>query len=256
MVKPGPSKAATRVRFPPPALLEASDGKGMLSDMKTTERRRARELRRRGWSVRQIEQELGVSRSSVSLWVRDIHLDEIHRRRLERNSRVGQLLAAERKAERARSVRAEYQLEGRKLARTRGTAYAAGCMLYWAEGEKGRNTAVLTNSDPHLLAYFARFLRSHFALTDAAMSIRCNLFSDHVEHQRTIEQFWLRAVDLPESGLRRSIVNRYSKYSEKKRANKLPYGTCRLTVHSTRIVQTIYGSIQEYGGFERPEWFD
>jgi hypothetical protein len=27
-------------------------------------------------------------------------------------------------------------------------------------------------------------------------------------------------------------------------------------VNSTRIVQTIYGSIQEYGGFERPEWLD
>jgi creatinine amidohydrolase/Fe(II)-dependent formamide hydrolase-like protein len=36
----------------------------------------------------------------------------------------------------------------------------------------------------------------------------------------------------------------------------LPYGTCRLVVHSTEIVQTIYGSIQEYGGFDRPEWLD
>jgi hypothetical protein len=51
-------------------------------------------------------------------------------------------------------------------------------------------------------------------------------------------------------------VNVYSKYSLKKRANKLPYGTCKLVVHSTRIVQTIYGSIQEYGGFDRPEWLD
>jgi hypothetical protein len=25
-------------------------------------------------------------------------------------------------------------------------------------------------------------------------------------------------------------------------------------VNSTRVVQSIYGSIQEYGGFERPEW--
>lgn len=51
-------------------------------------------------------------------------------------------------------------------------------------------------------------------------------------------------------------MNVYSKYSEKKRKNKLPYGTCEVSVCSTRIVQTIYGSIQEYGGFERPEWLD
>lgn len=61
---------------------------------------------------------------------------------------------------------------------------------------------------------------------------------------------------LPESSLRTSHVNVYSKYSKKKRTNKLPYGTCTVTVHNSRIVQTIYGSIQEYGGFDRPEWLD
>jgi hypothetical protein len=54
----------------------------------------------------------------------------------------------------------------------------------------------------------------------------------------------------------KSVVNTYSKYSQKKRRNKLPYGTCKLTINSTRIVQTIFGSIQEYGGFDRPEWLD
>ena len=36
----------------------------------------------------------------------------------------------------------------------------------------------------------------------------------------------------------------------------MSYGTCELTVKSTRIVQTIYGSIQELGGFDRPAWLD
>jgi hypothetical protein len=54
--------------------------------------------------------------------------------------------------------------------------------------------------------------------------------------------------------LRKSAVNVYSKHSQKKRRNRLPYGTLRVCVHSTRVVQSIYGSIQEYGGFERPEW--
>jgi hypothetical protein len=88
------------------------------------------------------------------------------------------------------------------------------------------------------------------------MKIHCNLFADHLERQREIEDFWLAVLGLPRSSLRKSIVNAYSKYSQKKRINKLPYGTCKLVVHSTQIVQTIYGSIQEYGGFERPEWLD
>jgi hypothetical protein len=45
-------------------------------------------------------------------------------------------------------------------------------------------------------------------------------------------------------------------YSKKKRINKLPYGTCRVVVSRTRIVQSIFGSIQEYAGFEREAWLE
>ena len=40
-------------------------------------------------------------------------------------------------------------------------------------------------------------------------------------------------------------MNVYSKYSQKKRQNRLPYGTVRICVHSTRLVQHIYGALQE-----------
>jgi transcriptional regulator with XRE-family HTH domain len=228
----------------------------MLSVMKTDEQRRARELRALGWSVKEIERELHVSRSSVSIWVRDVELSPDQRARLIAHSRLGPIMAGPKKAAAAREVRRDYQEVGRELARERGTLYAAGCMLYWAEGAKGRNAARLTNSDPDMLAFFAEFLRREFAVPESAMVLRCNLFADHLPRVHEIEEFWLAKLQLPSSCLRRSIVNSYSKYSQKKRCNKLPHGTGELSVHSTQIVQTIYGSIQEYGGFERPEWLD
>jgi hypothetical protein len=39
-------------------------------------------------------------------------------------------------------------------------------------------------------------------------------------------------------------------------ANRLPHGTCRVSVYRTLVVQHIYGAIQEYADFERPEWLD
>jgi hypothetical protein len=228
----------------------------MLSDMKTLERDHARELRRLGWSVKEIERALNVSRSSVSVWVRDVELGGAQRQRLIAKVTEGRLAGAQRKSEAARMLRRAYQEDGRRRARELGPDYAAGCMLYWAEGTKGRNTVQLSNSDPDLLGYFVAFLRTHFDVARLRFNIHCNLFADHLDHQHEIEQFWLTTLNLFPSCLRKSIVNRYSKYSQKKRTNKLPYGTCRLAVHSTRIVQTIYGSIQEYGGFERPQWLD
>jgi len=166
------------------------------------------------------------------------------------------MVAAARSADRARAIRRSYQERGRQLVRERDDSYAAGCTLYWAEGARRRNTLKLTNSDPELVAYFLTFLRRHFAVANDRVKVYCNLFADHLERQREIEDFWLDRLGLDRSSLRKSAVNVYSKYSQKKRQNKLPYGTCALVVNSTELVQTIYGSIQELGGFDRPAWLD
>jgi hypothetical protein len=129
-------------------------------------------------------------------------------------------------------------------------------MLYWAEGDKTRNSVRLTNSDPALIALFGRFLRECFGVPEENFRVNCYLFADHVGRQREVEQFWLDVLGLPGACLRKSIVNSYSRASKRKRVNKLPYGTCKVVVHRTEIVQTIYGSIQEFAGFERPEWLD
>jgi hypothetical protein len=129
-------------------------------------------------------------------------------------------------------------------------------MLYWAEGARHRNSLRFTNSDPEMVRVFVRFLRERFDIEDPAFSLTCNLFAGHLVRQHELERFWLDVAGLPESCLRRSSVNVYSKYSEKKRRNKLPYGTCRITVCRTWLVQAIYGGIQEISGFTRDAWLE
>jgi hypothetical protein len=129
-------------------------------------------------------------------------------------------------------------------------------MLYWAEGARNRNCVLFANSDPEMIRFFNTFVRARFDVVDEQLAVKCNLFTDHEERQREVEDFWLGVVRLPRSRLQKSSVNRYSRYSQKKRKNKLPFGTCRFAVYSTEVAQTIYGSIQELAGFDRPEWLD
>ena len=206
--------------------------------------------------MKEIARLLEVSRSSVSLWVRDVELTpEQHealrqRNRLYNAQRQGNAeWAARRRAERRRC-----QEEGRARARRGDPFHASGCMLYWCEGAKASHRVAISNSDPEVLRFFVSFLRAYFRVPDEKIRVWCNLFADHVERQREIEEFWLELLDLPRASLSKSAVNVYSKYSKRKRANVLPYGTCRITVHDTAILQSIYGAIQEYAGFERPEW--
>jgi hypothetical protein len=191
--------------------------------------------------------------SSVSRWVRDIELDDVREASMRSRAaqRRGRATAA-----RWRGVRAEAQQSGRERARSLDPLHLAGCMLFWAEGDKRRNSVRLTNSDPTLLHLFVLFLRRCYDVDVGRIAVTCYLFADHCDRQREIEEFWLRTLELPDCCLRKSIVNVYSKYSQKKRCNKLPWGTCKVAYCDSRTAQSIYGAIQEYGGFDRPEWLD
>ena len=211
-----------------------------------------------GMSVREIAIAVGVSRGTASLWLRDIPLTPEQRALLlARNPAYnGQQSGSRANAERGRARRMEYQAEGRRGARTADRGYIAGCMLYWAEGSNSRDTVRFTNSEPAMVGFFTDFLRSYFAVAPERMRVWCNLHADHAGRQREIEDFWLAIVGAQRTCLHKSSVNVYSKHSARKRLNMLPYGTCRVSVGSTEIVQTIYGSIQELGGFDRPQWLD
>ena len=171
----------------------------MLSDMKTRSVSRRGSFARLGWSVKEIERALGVSRSSVSVWVRDIELDDEQRRRLVAKVTEGRLRSGRTKGD--GGTRACGGAIRRTVERRHASSrpdYAAGCMLYWAEGGKGRNAVKMSNSDPALLAYFAAFLRVHFEVAGRVGSaIHCNLFADHLDRQHEIEAFWLTTLESP-----------------------------------------------------------
>ena len=78
--------------------------------------------------------------------------------------------------------------------------------------------------------------------------------ADHVARQREIERYWLDVLGLSEASLLKSVVNAYSRQSKRKRVNMLPYGTARISLNRTSVLQSIYGAIQEYAGIARPEW--
>ena len=129
-------------------------------------------------------------------------------------------------------------------------------MLYWAEGAKARHQLRFANSDPAQITFFVGFLREHFGVRDFEFRIKCHLFADHLGRQQEVEQFWLDLLGLPRSALQKSCVNCYSRASKSEASEQAAFGTCNVIVNNTRILQAIYGSIQELAGFDRPEWLD
>src|SRR4051812_21428466 len=125
--------------------------------MKPEKRAEARRLRaEEGMAMKAIARKLEVSVGSVSVWTRDIELTpEQIRARDERDGRSpNRRHGTEQRSRRARLVRIEAQEHGRAMARVADPLHLSGCMLYWGEGTKSRNTVGLTNSDADIVRCF------------------------------------------------------------------------------------------------------
>lgn len=222
---------------------------------KPIERGVARALRaEHGTPIKELARLLHVSPATVSGWVRDLRIRPEQRQR--NASRAGKV-RGDTWRELNRERRRAYQEEGRRRARLKDPAHLAGCMLYWAEGSKGRNSVVLTNSDADMLRFFRGFLRTSLGVADADLSVRLNVYLGNGLSLDEIEDYWLNQLELPRAALRKHSINHFPTSSSGRKTNALPYGVCTIRVsRSTRLVQHIYGAIQEYAGFEEPRWLD
>ena len=101
---------------------------------------------------------------------------------------------------------------------------------------------------------FIRFLREFYVVKDEDISLTINAHDANGISVEEIESYWITNLGLKKENLRKTTLNKYSHFSQMKKIGKLPYGTCRLLVHKTDVIQNIYGAIQEYGKFENKEW--
>ncbi|NJL56092.1 hypothetical protein HC928_13605 [bacterium] len=218
--------------------------------MKRQLREQARELRRNGVAITEIAKTLHVSKGSVSDWVRDIELTEEQKSRLrqQKGRWEGQNKGAQANRRIFREKRLQYQEEGRKKARECSALHLAGCMLYWAEGAKQRNSVYFVNSDVNMMKLFVRFLRQELSVLDDDMSIVTLCYQP--EDVEKVRRYWIGQLQLSESALLTTQIKKGSEI----RKNILVNGLCGIRVSDTRLIQHIYGAIQEYGGFDNPAW--
>lgn len=220
--------------------------------MKTDLQEAARRLRSEGKSIKEIVSVLGVAKSSVSVWVRDIEMTDEQKANLHlRRSQLGdQNLGSKTNHERALKARDLAQQAGRERAQEIRPLHMMGCMLYWAEGAKARNGIYFVNSDPNMILLFMRFLREELGVADLDIAVRIHCHTHDAQEIQRIEEYWIALTALTFSNLKKT----YIKTGSTSRKNILENGVCDIRVHRTDLVQHIFGAIQEYGNFENPAW--
>jgi len=218
-------------------------------------REKARQLRREGHSLGDIAAQVGVVKSTVSYWVRDIELDDSQILALDEAKRArlrAQNRGAKANRDKFRAMRTAYQQAGRLRARENPTPlHLMGCMLYWAEGAKGRTEVAFVNSDPVMVLIFCRFLKEELSIPDERIVLQVTSHSLDIEVNEKQNQYWRNFLGLPQSCLRKTV---YKEGNPKARHRILENGICRIAVHRGEVLQHIYGAIQAYAGIDKPEW--
>jgi hypothetical protein len=160
---------------------------------KLAEQQQARQLRRTGLPVAEIAAHLGVAKSSVSLWVRDVEFSPLPRpprgRRRDPNA-----LQRRKRAEIDRLVE-----EGRaRIGRLSEREFlVAGVALYAGEGAKRDGAVKFANSDPRMITFHCAWLRRLFEIDEARLRVRLYLH-EGLDLDASVA-FWSELTGIPPS---------------------------------------------------------
>ncbi|MFF4078965.1 hypothetical protein ACFYZN_06130 [Streptomyces sp. NPDC001777] len=181
-------------------------------------RERARELRLQGMTYDRIQVELGCSKSSISLWVRDLPKPERKRTREEASAiaRRGWEATLRRRDEERRETRRRAEAEiGTMNPRE---LFLLGVGLYWAEGSKSKpyrtqERVTFVNSDPDMIGLFLAWLRLLGVSDD---HLRFHVHIHETADAASAERFWAALTGAGASAFGKTSLKRHSPKTNRK----------------------------------------
>jgi hypothetical protein len=199
----------------------------------------ATEYRKNGLSYGEIKRRIGVSKSTLSLWLKSVSLTHDQKRKLyTRQVGILNLGAQSQKLRREREV-SQIIVESKaeiQLPMNFDTYRLFGSALYWAEGSKSKMFQ-MTNSDPRLILFWVKWLKKVFKISSLNLKARLNIYPQQSE--KNIKRFWSDLTGIPIKNFGKSYVKPFSKNYK---TNNLYYGTIKIEVpKSTDLRHKVYG---------------
>lgn len=207
--------------------------------MKIEARRKARLLRSQGKSLSDIALTVGASKSTVSIWCRNIQLTRCQKNAL--SSRAQQRGTEAVRRSRMRRWHAFYQAaETEWIGLKDNRSFVLGLGIYMGEGDKADGVVGVSNCDPEIIRATLRFLDIIQCPPDKRrLKVQVH---DACQIQSAL-CFWQRETGLGPNYFTQCVVNTPCS-SMKKRGRLQPYGTCHVRVFSTELRQKIKRWIQ------------
>ncbi|HLD92464.1 MAG TPA: helix-turn-helix domain-containing protein [Patescibacteria group bacterium] len=210
---------------------------------KLIEKRKVIELRLQGKSYSEIKKLVNVSKSSLSLWLKDVHLSEKQIKRIK-NIKARSI---ERFCE---SMRLKHQLrlddyyekqKNKLLPLTEKELFIAGLFLYSGEGNKvSRNCLSLANTDPSVIRLCYFWMKKSLLISNNKIFVKLHLYDD-MNINREL-RYWSRTVKIPLSQFKKPYIKKSFRQSIDQKG--FGHGTCTLMVFNTIIKENVMMAIK------------
>lgn len=214
-------------------------------------RQKAIELRSKNQlSYSEIKKKLGVSKSTLSYWLRDFPLSKEKILQLRQSGWAKGEASRERFRATMRQKKEDennrvYNLEKEKLVDLPDKAiFVAGLMLYLAEGAKRKESSiVLANTDAKVIKFFARWLERYLEIGKSKLRVQLHLYENM--NIKKEEQFWLQELGIEKNQLYKSSIRKL-KASSFSYQGLYRHGTCSLYAFGVEKTRSLMMAIRAF----------
>lgn len=218
---------------------------------KSEEKRQAIILRKQGKTYNEILKEVLVSKSTLSLWLREVSLAKPQKQRLTAKKYAAQ----QRGGEVRRRMRLEEGIDIDTLCKkdigrlTDRELFLVGVTLYWSEGTKKSGNRVGTmidfaNSDPAMVALFVKWLVEFAEVEKTDIQLRLHLHEGHRYREEDIKKTWSKVTGLSGTSFTKTNYKKHNPSTLRKKVDNTYIGLVSVRVkRSTRLNRRILGWI-------------
>lgn len=222
--------------------------------VKSKEKKRAVNLRRKGFSYGEILEQIPVAKSTLSLWLREVGLSKKQKQRLTQKkldaARRGAQVQRAKRLEITRQIKEKARVEAAKININREKLWLIGTILYWAEGAKDREDRKSSrmkfgNSDPGMMKMFIKWLREICKVKENRIRYEIYIHENNKHRIKEVVEYWADEVGIS----RKYLNNVYFKVNRiktnRKNIGKNYFGLLNLTIRrSTDLNRRIAGWIE------------
>ncbi len=191
----------------------------------------------RGYSIAEISSRFCVSKSTASLWVKDIKVSEIGLKRIENRILLSRMQSYATNHGKKLNRISKANIEANKLLNkvqiNNSLSLSLLAIMYWCEGSKEDRSIRFTNSDPNLIRMFLRIMRENFQIDEKRITISLHIHDYHDE-QQTIN-FWSKITSVPAIQFNKVFLKK-SDHDYQKTGYK---GCIRINYHDEYITRVI-----------------